>query len=106
MNGGRRDAPRPQRVHLVLHERDERGQHDRGAWEEQRGQLEAERLPGTGGHHGHQVSTFQHGPGGLLLSGPKGLEAEVTPEGLLEVGEGDGRGAHGWNLPWAPLVGC
>ena len=43
---------------------------------------------------------------GLLLSGPKGLEAEVTPEGLLEVGEGDGRGAHGWNLPWAPLVGC
>ena len=39
--------------------------------------------------------------GGLLLSGPKGLEAEVKVEGLLEVGERDGRGAHRCNLLWS-----
>ena len=70
--------------------------------EEQRGQLEAERLAGAGGHDGHQVSALEHGERGLPLSGPKGLQAEAIVEGLARA-SGRGirgwRGRHGWNLP-------
>ena len=66
------DAARSQRVHLVLHEGDERRDHDRGALEQERGQLEAERLAGAGGHHRDEVPALAARP-----AAPRAARAET-----------------------------
>ena len=45
--------------------------------EQQRRQLEAERLAGAGGHHGHQVAALEHCARGFALSGTEGAQAEA-----------------------------
>ena len=52
-----RHARRLQRIHLVLHQRDERRDNNRQPRTHQRRQLETERLPTAGGHeHKHITS--------------------------------------------------
>src|SRR5690606_14398953 len=48
------------RIHLVLHERDERAYHDRGAFAHERGQLVTEAFASTGGHDHECVPAFQY----------------------------------------------
>ena len=84
VQGARRDAARPQRVHLILHEGDERRHHDRGAREQQRGKLEAERLAGTGRHDGHEVATAEDRERRLALAGAEGLEPEAVAQTAVE----------------------
>ena len=104
---GRGDPPRPEAVDLVLHEGDERRDHDRGAVEQERRQLEAERLPRPGRHDRHEIAPLEDGRRGFLLPGAETVEAEARLEGLMEAIAGAlGRMSHGMILrenhsaPW------
>src|SRR5205809_5122109 len=65
-----------ERVHLVLHEGDERAHDEHGAGEEARGDLEGERLPRARRHDADAVAPPQHGRDDLLLSRTAVLVAE------------------------------
>ena len=73
-------------LHLVLHQRHQRRDHERQVGPHQRRQLVAERLPRAGGHHDQHIAPRQRGLHRLLLAGTEGGEAEV----LLECGAGVG----------------
>ena len=72
---GRGDLRR-QLVHLVLHQRDERREHERRLGTEHRGELVRERLPGAGRHQRERVAPGDRGAHDVLLPGPEGVEAE------------------------------
>ena len=72
----RRDAGRPQRVDLVLHQRDERRDDDAGAGAHERRQLVAERLAAAGGHEHEGVAAGDDVVDDLLLVRPVLVEAE------------------------------
>ena len=78
---GRRDAEFCQTVHLILHERDERGNHQCQPWKMKRGQLIHQRLPSPGGHHHKGVLAFEQALDSLSLTRSKGLEVEVGVQG-------------------------
>ena len=53
----------PKLADLILHERDQRRDHDREPVPKQRWQLVAERLAAAGRHHGQRVAALaEHGP--------------------------------------------
>ncbi len=88
------DPPGAKRVHLVLHQGDQRRDHDRGAVEQERRKLEAERLARARGHHRHEVPPLENGEGGFSLARSEAAQAEALAQGTLEsvgVREG-GRG--------------
>ena len=66
-----------QRLHLVLHQRDQRRDDDRQVAAHERRELVAERLPGAGRHDHEHVAAGQRGGDGLGLAGPEVLESEV-----------------------------
>ncbi len=73
---GVRDRALKQRVHLVLHQRDQ-GRYDHGqALLHERGHLVAQALPAARRHHGQGVPAIENGPDRLLLAGPERVEAE------------------------------
>jgi hypothetical protein len=78
----RPDAAPRQVINLILHQRDERRHHDRDARQQHRGQLEAERLAGSGRHHREHVAAVQHGAHERLLAGAKRRVSEVPPPRL------------------------
>src|SRR2546426_749691 len=53
----RRDPAAPQRAHLILHQGNERRDHERESGAEQRGHLIAERLAGTRGQDSEDIPT-------------------------------------------------
>jgi len=55
----RRDSSSPERANLILHQRDERRDHQRQPVTEQRGHLIAKRLPRPGREDGEHVSARQ-----------------------------------------------
>ena len=55
------------------------------------GKLEAERLAGTGRHHRQQIAPFEHRLDKVLLTGPEGVVAEMSPQGGERVRRGDRR---------------
>src|SRR5207247_2408667 len=63
----RPEAVPRERVHLVLHERDERAHDEHGAGDEARGYLEGERLARAGRHDADAVASREHGRDDLLL---------------------------------------
>jgi hypothetical protein len=63
---------------LILHQGDERRDHDRGAAEHQRGQLIAERLSAAGRHHDAHVMTRQDAAHDTLLRRAKPVVAPVS----------------------------
>ena len=65
-----------QRVHLVLHQADERRHHQRDARQQQRGQLVAHGFARARGHDAHGVAPLQKRVDELLLPGAKTLVAE------------------------------
>ena len=73
----RRTMPRRcQRIALVAHQCDERGDHDRQAVERQARELVAERLARARGHDDERVSSRERRLDGLLLPGAKRLVPE------------------------------
>jgi hypothetical protein len=73
-----------ERLHLVLHQRDQRRDHEREVGPQQRRQLIAERLARPGRHHDEQVAAGERRADRLRLAGAEGAEAEV----LAQRGEG------------------
>jgi len=85
------DAARLQEVDLVLHQGDERRDHQRHAGQGQRGQLVAQALAAAGREDGQDASAFQQAGDGLGLAGAQGVEAE----GIVEQAGYDRRDLHG-----------
>src|SRR5215213_411698 len=77
---GHGDAPRRERVHLVLHEGYERRDDERNAVEHHRGQLVAERLASARGHYDDRVEAAQDRLYDFSLSFTKVREAEIFQE--------------------------
>ena len=76
-----------ERLHLVLHEGDERRDDERQVVAHQGGQLVAQRLARAGRHDDEDVPR-RRADGrahGLLLPGPEGLVAEVGVERAIEI---------------------
>jgi hypothetical protein len=68
---GSAHAGSPQRPHLILHQRDQRGNHQRRARPDQRRYLIADRLAGPGGHDRQHIATSQHIGDDRFLRPPK-----------------------------------
>lgn len=68
----RRDVPCPQAVHLILHERNERRNHQGQARQDRRRQLVTERLSLAGRHDRHRVAAGQYRINHLSLAGSEG----------------------------------
>ena len=73
---------RPQRVHLVLHQRDERGDDHAGALAQQRGHLVAQGLAATGRHQHQRVTAAGDVVDDLLLVAAERVVAEDTAQDL------------------------
>ena len=94
--GGGADAGRQQRVHLVLHQRDERRDDDAGAGADHGGQLVAERLAAAGGHEHERVTAGDQVVDDLLLVRAVLGEAEdLAQQGASGARRGRGTGGGG-----------
>ena len=78
-------SDRRERLDLVLHQRDERRDHERQVVAHQRRQLIAERLARAGGHHHQRVAAVQRSGHRLLLAGAKAVEAEGRAQGVASI---------------------
>jgi hypothetical protein len=88
MQAGGRDSACEGRRHLILHQRDEGGHHDRETAEDQRGNLEAERFSPSSGQHRKGVPPAKYRSEHADL---RGTELPV-PEMLLQQGARLGHG--------------
>ena len=78
-----RHAVADQRVHLILHQRDQR-RHDEGETRpDERRRLEAERLPAAGGHHHHGIPAGENRVHGFALQRP---QRGVSPVACDDLG--------------------
>jgi hypothetical protein len=82
---GRPKAEALQPVHLVLHQRDQRRQHQDRAAQQLGRDLERQRLAGSGRHHPDAVAAGQDGVDDLALARPERLVAEPLLEHLLRI---------------------
>jgi hypothetical protein len=85
VQGRRGHATAIELVHLILHQRDERRDDERGPGQQERGKLEAERLARPGRHHRQHVVPVEHGTHEIFLPRAKRLVTEVTMEGGWQV---------------------
>ena len=83
---GGRDAHIGELRHLVLHQGDQRADHQHGAAQNQRRKLVAERLAAAGGHDHGGVVALHQALNDALLHGPERIVAPILLQGLLEVG--------------------
>ena len=72
------DAKLAQRRHLVVHQRDQRGDDDGGAGAAQRGHLVADAFAAAGRHQHQRVAAGQQMVDGLRLQAAEGGETEDT----------------------------
>ncbi len=79
-----RDPARLKRVDLILHERDERGNHNRQAVAQESGQLKTKRLSAARRHECKNIASGERVAHDLLLERPEGRVAEVLLEGVWE----------------------
>ena len=91
------DAEVPQRVHLVLHERDERRDDHSGPLPHQRGNLVAQGLAAAGRHQHQGVVAADEVVDDLPLAVPEGVIAENAAQYLGWLGHA-GAGAGGGHL--------
>ena len=80
IDGGDLEAETRHRVDLVLHERDQRRDHEHCAVEQSRRQLVGERLARARGHQGNAILTGQYGVDDFALPGPELVEPEDVAE--------------------------
>ncbi len=78
------DPDRLGRADLVVHQRDQRRDHQRGAVADQRRELVAQRLARAGRHHRKRGLARDHSRDDLLLNAAKRVEAERAFENLLD----------------------
>ena len=79
------EPARAERVHLVLHERDQRGDDHREVVPHQGGQLIAERFARAGGHDHQHVAVVERGLARLPLPSAEAGEAEALAKCPIEV---------------------
>jgi hypothetical protein len=103
VEGFRRNAPALQVLHLILHERHQRGDHDGEAAQHERGDLEADGLAAAGRQDGESVPTGKDGLDHPALERAKVLEAVVPVK--LAPGFGDALGELGHPARLAPGAG-
>jgi hypothetical protein len=88
-----------QQPHLILHQRDQRRDHDHDAGPQQRRQLVAQGLAATGRHHRQQIAAGEGVEHHRLLTGPETIEAEAVPKrGQNGLVSGGGRHGKGYGL--------
>ncbi len=81
----RGDPARFERPDLVLHERDERGENERGPFEQGRGNLVGQRLAAAGGRDDeHAPAAAQDPLDGLALPRPEALQPEALAKNGIE----------------------
>ena len=97
---GGSDTVRAQRIDLVLHERDEGRDDDRGSLAEQRRDLEAERLAAAGGHEHERAATADDVVDDLALVRAELRVAEDRRQGLEREVDGGGTCLH----PMGPSI--
>ncbi len=85
VDGGGLQPALAELVGLVLHERDERRDHDRGALHVQRGQLVAQRLAGAGRHDGERVAASEHALDHFALTRPQAPQPEPAAQEFSPV---------------------
>ena len=93
---GRPEAEPQQRVDLVLHQRDQRRDHQHGARQQLRGKLERERLAGARGHHPDAIAAGEHGIDDAPLPGAEVAITEHPLQHLLRIREC--RGVEQWGV--------
>ena len=71
------DSPLGQGVHLILHQRNQRGNHDAVSGAQEQRQLVAERFPCPGRHDDAEIVPRENLPDNLLLVGEKSIKSEV-----------------------------
>lgn len=76
----RSNLPLPHGRHLILHQRDERRNHQRQPRQECRRQLIAERLPLPRRHDRHRIATRQHSANDVFLARPEHRKPELFVE--------------------------
>ena len=77
VDGQGADPPVGEVLHLVLHQGDQRRDHERKALLHQGGHLEAHGLAPAGGQDGQHVAPFRRGGNDLLLHRPEGFIAPI-----------------------------
>ena len=103
---GGADADRFGGAQLVVHQRDQRADHDAGAVEHDRRELIAERLARAGRHDGERPLAGQHARDHLVLHAAQGGEAEHALERWQGLGR-QGVGHHGgWHRRRHCGIGC
>jgi len=85
---------------LVSLQRDQRGHDDRGAIEQQTGQLVDGGLPGPGGHHDEDVGSLHQGSNRLRLT-----RAELSPAEMFVGGPANGRRNGSQHPRFLPCAG-
>ena len=74
------DAELAQRGDLILHQRDQRRNHDRRAFAQQRGDLVAQRFSAAGRHQHERVAAARDVPDDGFLISPKGRVTEYAAQ--------------------------
>jgi hypothetical protein len=90
IQAGRAHSELAEGIHLVLHQRDEWRDHDRGPGSEQGGQLVAERLAAAGGHQHQGIPAGRKMADDGCLFAAEGVESENFAQE-----------ATGLDIPWA-----
>jgi len=75
---GRGVASAIEGIHLVLHERDERRNHQREARQDEGRELVAERFPSAGGHEHERIIAVKDAPDDALLGTLEGVKTKIA----------------------------
>ena len=81
----RRNPLRRKRLHLILHERNQRRNHHRPMRQSQRRDLETDGLPRARRHDRHHIVPTQNRPRDLLLHGAKRIVSEIPLQKRLQI---------------------
>lgn len=84
------EAQRLQCIDLVLHQTDERRQHENSPVENAGGELKSQGLARTSGHHGDAVTAGEYRVDNFALSGPEVFEAKSVSKHGKRVESGHG----------------
>ena len=87
------NAERVQLVVLILHQRDQRRDHDRGAVQVKSRQLVAQRLAGSCRHDGERVAAAQDGADDHFLPRPERVQPKHASQRAFQVLSGGGHEA-------------